>query len=53
MPMMWSTFYAEWRTALGGEGDDYHISIKVLSKTEAMLTAEDELVWAHERFHAD
>ncbi len=25
-----------------GEGDDYHISIKVLSKSEAMLTVEDE-----------
>ncbi len=33
----------------GGEGDDYHISIKVLSKNEALLTAEDELV----RFRAD
>jgi hypothetical protein len=37
----------------GGEGDDYHILINVLSKNEAMLTAEDELVWASERFRAD
>ncbi len=37
----------------GGEGDDYNISIRVLSKDEVLLTAEDELVWAHERFRAD
>ncbi len=37
----------------GGEGNDYHIAIKALSKNEAVLTAEDELVWARERFRAD
>ncbi len=52
MRMMWSTFYAMAASA-GGEGDDYHISIRVLSKDETMLTAEDELVWARERFRAD
>jgi hypothetical protein len=36
----------------GGGSDDYHISIKALSKNEAMLTVEDELVWARERFRA-
>jgi hypothetical protein len=37
----------------GGGGDDCHISIRILSKDEAMLTAEDELVWARKRFRAD
>jgi hypothetical protein len=37
----------------GGEGSAYHISIKVLSKNEAMLTAEEELIWARERFRVD
>jgi hypothetical protein len=46
-------FLRRMATSAGGEGDDYHISIKVLSKNEAMLTAEDELVWARERFRAD
>ncbi len=37
----------------GGEGNEYHISIKVLNKDGAILTAKDELVWARERFRAD
>lgn len=40
-------------TSAGGEGDDCHISIRILSKDEAMLTADEELVWARERFRAD
>jgi hypothetical protein len=46
-------FLRSMAASAGGEGDDYHISIRVLSKDEAMLTAEDELVWARERFRAD
>ncbi len=53
MRIMWSTFYATWLKACGRGGDNYHISIKALSKNEAMLTAEDELVWAREQFRAD
>jgi hypothetical protein len=37
----------------GGEGDHYTLSMRALSKTEAMLTAEDEPLWARERFRAD
>jgi hypothetical protein len=37
----------------GRGGDDYHILIRALSKTKAMLTVEDELVWARDRFPAD
>jgi hypothetical protein len=40
-------------TSAGEVGDDYHFWIKKLSTNEAILTAEDELVWARERFHAD
>ena len=46
-------FLRRMAASAGGKGDHYHISIKVLSKNEAMLTAEDELVWARERFRAD
>ncbi len=46
-------FLRSMENSAGGEGDDYHISIKVWSKIKAMLTAEDELVWARERFRAD
>jgi hypothetical protein len=46
-------FLRRMAASAGGEGNDFHISIKVLSKNEAMLTAEDELVWARERFRAD
>ena len=37
----------------GGEGNDSYMVKKVLRKNEAMLTVEDELVWARERFRAD
>ncbi len=46
-------FLRSMAASAGWEGDDYHISIKVLSKNEAMLTAEDKLVWARERLRAD
>ncbi len=46
-------FLRRMANSAGGECDDYHISIKLLSKNEAMLTAEDKLVWARERFRAD
>ncbi len=37
----------------GGEGYDSYIVKTVLRKNEAMLTAEEVLVWARERFRAD
>ncbi len=37
----------------GGELEHYNLSMRALSKNDAMLTAEDELVWARERFQAD
>ena len=37
----------------GGGGNDSYIVKTVLRKNEAMLTAEEELVWARERFRAD
>jgi hypothetical protein len=46
-------FLRRMANSAGVGGDDYHTLIKVLSKNEAMLTAEDELVWARERFRAD
>ncbi len=36
----------------GGELEHYTLSMRALSKNEAMLTVEDELVWARERFRA-
>ncbi len=35
-----------------GEGDHYTLSLRALSKNKAMLTVEDEMVWARERFRA-
>jgi hypothetical protein len=46
-------FLRRMAASAGGEGNYYDISIRVLSKDEALLTAEDELVWARERFRAD
>ena len=37
----------------GGESEHYPQSLRTLSKNEAWLSAEDELVWARERFRAD
>ncbi len=36
----------------GGEGNDSYIVKTVLRKNKAMLTAEEKLVWARERFRA-
>ncbi len=37
----------------GGESNDSYIVKTVLRGNEAMLTAEEELVWARKRFRAD
>ncbi len=37
----------------GGGGCDYHNSIRTLCMNEALLTAEDQLVWTREQFPAD
>ncbi len=37
----------------GGENEHYTESMRTLSKIEAWLSAEDELVWTRERFRAD
>ena len=39
--------------SVGEELEHYNLSMRALSKNEACLSAEDELVWARERFQAD